>query len=126
MSKDLILEIGTEEIPANFISPALDEIVEKGRQSFESQRIAFNKIQASGTPRRLVLSAIELNETQAESKSEVMDPPKAVAYDATGQPTAAAIGFAKAQSAALSALQIKKTDRGEYLCVIQQAPRQAT
>ncbi|HXC62128.1 MAG TPA: glycine--tRNA ligase subunit beta, partial [Nitrospiria bacterium] len=126
MSKDLIFEIGTEEIPANFIPPALDEIMEKGRQSFENQRIAFDKIQAWGTPRRLVLSIIGLSETQAESSSEVIGPPKAVAYDATGQPTAAAIGFAKAQSVALSALQIRKTDRGEYLCAVKRAPRQAT
>ncbi len=126
MSKDLILEIGTEEIPANFIPPALDEMVEKGRQLLESQRIAFQQIEVWGTPRRLVLSIAGLSETQAESKSEVMGPPKAVAYDATGQPTAAALGFAKAQGVALSALQIKQTDRGEYLCAIQRAPRQAT
>jgi len=126
MPKDLILEIGTEEIPANFIPPALAEMVEKGRKLFENQRIVFEEMQAWGTPRRLVLSITGLSETQAESKSKVLGPPKAVAYDATGQPTLAALGFAKAQGVALSALQIRKTDRGEYLCAVKQAPRQTT
>jgi glycyl-tRNA synthetase beta chain len=125
-AKDLILEVGTEEIPANFLPPALHDFGEKGRQLFESQRLAFKEMQTFGTPRRLVLSVIGLSEAQAESQSEVMGPPKTVSYDATGQPTAAALGFAKAQGVAVSDLQVKKTQRGEYLCAIQQAPRQAT
>ena len=126
MAKNFILEIGTEEIPSNFIPPALNEMVEKGRKLFENQRLAFKEMKTWGTPRRMILSVAGLNETQVESISEVMGPPKAVAYDAAGQPTAAAIGFAKTQGVALSALQVKRTNRGEYLCIIQQAPRQST
>jgi glycyl-tRNA synthetase beta chain len=126
MDKDLILEIGCEEIPANFIPPVLSEMAEKGRQLFRNQRIPFKEMQAWGTHRRLTLSVTGLGRTQAESVSETIGPPKAIAYDAAGQPTAAALGFAKAQGVPLSALQIKRTDRGEYLCAVVHAPRQVT
>ena len=126
MSSDLILEIGCEEIPENFMPTTLHEMVEKGKQLFQSHRIPFEGIRAWGTHRRLALSITGLDSIQAESQSEILGPPKTIAYDAKGQPTAAALGFAKSQGVSLSTLQIKRTDRGEYLCAVLQAPRQTT
>jgi glycyl-tRNA synthetase beta chain len=117
MGSELLLEIGTEEIPARFIPPALEEMAASFRKLLEQERIASGEVVTWGTPRRLTLVARDLAASQSEAATEIVGPPKAVAFDAYGNPTPAAQGFAKNQGVAVSDLIEVDTPRGIYLAV---------
>ena len=112
---DLLFEIGTEEIPASYVPPALAQLHEIATRSLTDHRIPFGEIETFGTPRRITLSIKALKTLQESEETEVVGPPKRIAYDENGEPTKAAIGFAKTQSVELSALRIVDTERGEYV-----------
>ena len=114
-STDFLLEIGTEEIPAGYIPPVLDQFREVASQSLEGARLPFEDIRTLATPRRLTLWVKGLVTLQPDQVTEVVGPPKRVAYDADGNPTKAAIGFAKTQGVNVEALKIVETQRGEYV-----------
>jgi glycyl-tRNA synthetase beta chain len=111
------LEIGTEEIPARFIPPALEKMKQDGIRMLQEEGFAFDEARVYGTPRRLVFSVQGLSDHQAERSWEVLGPPKKVAFDAQGAPTPAALGFAKNQGVGVEALRVKTTEKGEYLSV---------
>lgn len=115
MATDLLIEIGTEEIPARFIPPALEEMQVTLQKRLEQERIGVGAIKTLGTPRRLAVLASGVAEAQAESTAELIGPPKAVAYDDAGHPTAAAIGFARSQGVAVTDLMVVETEKGPYL-----------
>ena len=112
---DFLLEIGTEEIPAGYIPPVLDQLREVAAQSLTEARLPFEDIQTLATPRRLTLWVKRLTTLQPDQVTEVVGPPKRVAYDADGNPTKAAIGFAKTQGVNVEDLKIVETQRGEYV-----------
>ena len=112
---DLLFEIGTEEIPASYVPPALAQLREIATDSLTHHRIPFGEIETFGTPRRITLSIKDLKTLQESEETEVVGPPKRIAYDENGEPTKAAIGFAKTQGVELSALRIVETERGEYI-----------
>jgi glycyl-tRNA synthetase beta chain len=126
MASEFLLEIGTEEIPARFIPPVLEEMAAAFRKKLEQERIGVGDILTWGTPRRLTLVAREVAEVQAQITQEVVGPPKAVAYDADGRPTPALAGFAKAQGVAVDELTEVETPRGIYLAVRRDTPGQPT
>lgn len=126
MGSELLLEIGTEEIPARFIPPVLEEMAATFRTLMAQERIGVGEIVTWGTPRRLALVAQDVAPVQAELSAEILGPPKAVAFDAGGQPTAAAQGFAKAQGVAVSDLIEVETPRGVYLAVSKTTPGRPT
>jgi glycyl-tRNA synthetase beta chain len=117
MGRELLLEIGTEEIPARFLPPVLAEMAASFRKMLEAERIGVGEILTWGTPRRLALVAREVAEAQAEVETEEIGPPKAVAFDADGKPTPASLGFAKKQGVAVADLIEVDTPRGVYLAV---------
>jgi glycyl-tRNA synthetase beta chain len=119
MAPELLLEIGTEEIPARFIGPVLEEMAASFRSLLAQERIEVGEVVTWGTPRRLTLVAREVAEVQANKGTEVLGPPKAVAFDSEGKPTPAALGFAKNQGVAVSDLIEVDTPRGVYLKVIK-------
>ena len=116
MKKGMLLEIGTEEIPAGFIPRALEGMQEILQKEMEARRVGYGEMRRMGTPRRLTLYA-ELEEQQLPLEQERIGPPKAVAFDAQGRPTKAALGFAKKEGVGVEALEVIKTEKGEYLCV---------
>ncbi len=117
--KELLLEIGTEEIPAKFIPEALNEFKHLIQKEFETYRIDFEGVQTFGTPRRLVLYVSSLSEKQKDKEIRKIGPSKQAGLDAQGRPTSAAIGFAKSQSVPVESLQVIETEKGEYLCAIK-------
>src|SRR4030067_3277054 len=119
MPADIIFEIGTEEIPARFIPSALERMKEDFSVLLNEQGISFKTAESFGTPRRLLLYVKDAAEKQAEKAVEVTGPAKAVAYDKDGAPTKAASGFAKGQGMDVKERQIKKTDKGEYICALK-------
>ena len=114
---DLLFEIGTEEIPASYISPALDQLQNMAKETLMEQNLSFGELKVMGTPRRLALSVSNLETLQPDQSVEVTGPPKKAAYDAEGNPTKAAVGFAKSQGVNTDDLRVVETSRGEYVAV---------
>ena len=114
---DLLFEIGTEEIPASYISPALDQLQNMAKETLMEQNLSFGELRVMGTPRRLALSVSNLETLQPDQSVEVTGPPKKAAYDAEGNPTKAAVGFAKSQGVNTDDLRVVETSRGEYVAV---------
>ena len=112
---DLLFEIGTEEIPASYVPPALAQLREIATESLTNHRIPFGEIQTLSTPRRITLSIKNLETLQESEETEVVGPPKRIAFDENGEPTKAAIGFAKTQGVEISDLRVVETERGEYI-----------
>jgi len=117
---DFLLEIGTEEIPASYIQPALDQMENQIIKLLKESRIDFESVRAIGTPRRLVLSVTGVSTRQADHTVEVMGPPRSVAFDEEGKPTKAAEGFARKAGTTVDDLRVKETDRGEYVYALRQ------
>ncbi len=113
----LLLEIGTEEIPARFVQELLDQLQDSAREKLQSLRIDFRGIITLGTPRRLVLIVKGISEQQRSDKRTIYGPPRNVAFDSEGNPTKAAIGFARSQGVDIKDLRIGKKDKGEYVMV---------
>ena len=126
MAKDLIFEIGTEEIPARFIMPALKALKKLAAKELEEANLTFEGVKTLGSPRRLTLFVSELSESQPDRVEEILGPPKKVAFDDEGRPTKAAEGFAKKQGVSVDLLQIKETPKGEYVFVEKKIPGKKT
>lgn len=114
--KDLLLEVGTEEIPAAFMPDALKALREITATALATQRIAFQDVRTLGTPRRLTLIARGVAVCQEELIVTKIGPAKSLAFDPDGKPTKSALGFAKGQGIEVSAVKIIQTDKGEYIC----------
>ncbi|MBI3356104.1 MAG: glycine--tRNA ligase subunit beta, partial [Nitrospirae bacterium] len=119
-SAELLLEIGTEELPFEFIVPALTSLQEHAERLLSEARLSSGSIKTYGTPRRLVLVVEELVLHQAAVVKEAMGPSKAVAFDQAGQPTKAAIGFATGQGVSVESLEVRQTPKGDYLFAVKQ------
>jgi len=117
---ELLLEIGVEELPYQFIAPALAVLKDSAEQLLKDQRLTFQSTRTLGTPRRLTLVVEGLATQQVSTVKEAMGPSKAVAFDQAGQPTRAATGFAAGQGVAVHELQIRRTPKGEYLFAVKQ------
>jgi len=116
MAKELLLEIGTEEIPAAFLPKALKDMERIITGEFSVLRIAHGRVRTMGTPRRLVLSVEDVSERQDDQVIEKMGPSTAAAFDEAGKPTKAAIGFARGQGVDVSELEIVETPKGKQIC----------
>ena len=119
MAKTLYIEIGTEELPAGYILPALESMSLRMGRFLDENRIAHGEPTVTGTPRRLVLNVPGVADSQQPVRTEVIGPPKSAAYDAQGKPTRAAEGFAKGQGASLEDLTIKQTPKGEFFASLR-------
>jgi len=126
MNGELILEIGTEEIPSGYLDNALYDLKQLVQTGFESNRIKNSGFETYGTPRRIVLVGHGIAEKQDDLEQGFNGPPKNVAYDEKGNPTKAALGFAKKQGVSVDDLDIVKTPKGEYLHVNKLVPGRPT
>lgn len=97
MSKDLLLEIGTEEIPAHYMPSILAQVKALAEKAFDEGNIAYGSVRTIGTPRRIALLVKDVDEKQADVSSKHKGPSVKIAYDADGNPTKAAMGFARGQ-----------------------------
>ena len=116
MGKELLLEIGTEEIPAAFLPGVRKDMAEMIRRELASRRIRHGEIGTMATPRRLCLWVADVAERQDDQIIEKLGPARKVAVDENGNPTRAAVGFARGQGLEFSDLQTVVTEKGEYLC----------
>ena len=112
---DVLLEIGTEELPARDLSAALAQLSERAPALFDELRLAHDGIAVMGTPRRLVLHARNVAVRQPDTEAWVKGPPADRAFDADGNPTRAALGFARGKGVDVSALEVREMDGGRYV-----------
>ena len=111
MTSTFLLEIGTEELPADFSRQALDQLHSLVCRDLKDQRLNHGDVQVLGTPRRLVVSDSELVDGQPDLIEERKGPPVAQAFK-DGVPGPAAIGFAKRCGVAPEALEVRETPKG--------------
>ena len=95
MAKDLLFEIGAEEIPAGFMPNILGQLKQLSETKLNDAHLPFESIATYGTPRRLALIVKGLADTSAEISERHKGPSASIAYDADGNATKAAIGFAR-------------------------------
>jgi glycyl-tRNA synthetase beta chain len=124
--KTLLLEIGTEEIPAGYIEPALNALASTLAQKLDEARIAHGAVRTFGTPRRLAVMVAEVAPRQKPQRSEVLGPPRRAAYDAEGRPTIAAVKFAEKVGVPVGKLAVVATPKGEYLSAVVTAAGTST
>lgn len=115
---DLLLEIGTEEIPARFMPGALKQLQDMCGKFLVEERLAYESMHTYGTPRRLILLVKNLEERQRDLEEKKRGPTSEIAYDEKGNPTKAALGFARKLGIAVEELQLEKTEKGEYLVAL--------
>jgi glycyl-tRNA synthetase beta chain len=114
---DLLFEIGAEEIPAGFAPTALLQLTQDLTKALDDARLSHGEVKAVGTPRRLAVWARDVASRQADSTTQAFGPPLAQAFDAAGNPTPAAAGFARSQGVEVAALERVETPKGVRLAV---------
>ena len=107
MAKDLLFEIGAEEIPAGFMPHILGQLKQLAETKLNDAHLPFESIATYGTPRRLALIVKGLADTSAEISERHKGPSASIAYDADGNATKAAIGFARGKGLDVANLVIE-------------------
>ncbi|MBI5212974.1 MAG: glycine--tRNA ligase subunit beta [Nitrospirae bacterium] len=120
----LLLEIGTEEVPARFLPEAIVKLKGNSEKIFSEYRVPFQSIKTYATPRRLSLIAV-VSPLQESAEKEIWGPPVNAAFDKDGKPTKAAEAFAKTHGLKIEELLKKEKGKGTYLvALIKEASRQ--
>jgi glycyl-tRNA synthetase beta chain len=120
----VLLEIGTEEIPARFLNDAIVKLKENAERIFSEYRLLYKSIKTYATPRRLSMIA-EVDPVQKAAEKEVWGPPVNAAFDKDGKPTKAAESFAKTHGLRVKDLTKKEKGKGNYVvAVIKEAAQQ--
>lgn len=111
-----LLEVGTEELPASFVDEALSQWRSRIGRELADLNLTSEAIHFYGTPRRLALLIEGLPDQQPDQAEEIKGPPAQAAFK-DGQPTKAATGFAQKQGVSIDALQIRPTEKGDFVFV---------
>ncbi|MBD8069183.1 glycine--tRNA ligase subunit beta [Bacillus sp. PS06] len=118
MSKrDLLIEIGLEEMPARFITDASNQLTDKFTNWFLEKNIAYETIEGYSTPRRLAVLVTAVSEKQEDVELEAKGPARKIALDQEGNWTKAAIGFTRGQGANVEDIYFKEVNGVEYVHV---------
>ncbi|MBE9125236.1 MULTISPECIES: glycine--tRNA ligase subunit beta [unclassified Coleofasciculus] len=121
-----LLEVGTEELPADFVDRAIVQWQSNLPKTLDEQFLTPEAIEVYGTPRRLAVLIKGLPAQQPNREEDVKGPPAKAAFK-DGKPTKAAEGFARKQGVELDALEVRETDKGEFVFVLKKiAGRAAT
>lgn len=123
---DFLLEIGVEELPAADLDHVLVQLNEAAPKLFADLSLTHAGLTISGTPRRLVIEAKQVIPRQADAEKVIKGPPANRAFDAQGNPTAVAEGFAKKQGVPVDQVKSIEIDGGQYTAVTVQVPGRTT
>ncbi|SMO50169.1 glycine--tRNA ligase subunit beta [Melghirimyces algeriensis] len=113
--RDLLLEIGCEEMPARFVEGGMKQLEEKLNHWFDGHRITYGSIRTYATPRRLAVIIEKVADRQADVEEEVRGPAKRIAVDEEGNWTKAALGFARKQGVSAEELQLDEHKGETYV-----------
>jgi glycyl-tRNA synthetase beta chain len=120
MDRELLIEIGVEELPAAWMPALTRQLGEKLEARLKEARIAPGApVESYSTPRRLTARLAKIAERQEDLEEVVTGPPVSAAFDAAGRPTPAAVGFAKKQGVTVEELGRASSARGEYLTFLK-------
>ncbi len=115
MAKDLLLEIGLEEVPARFVRGAIDQLKDKTEKWLQESRISFQAVKAYATPRRLAVLVQGVAEKQEDSNEEAKGPSRKIAQDEAGNWSKAALGFARSQGVDPESFYFQELGGVEYV-----------
>ncbi|MCK8503902.1 glycine--tRNA ligase subunit beta [Myxococcus fulvus] len=115
MARDLLLEVGAEEIPASFIAPALEDLRRVVTERLADARLEHGEVKVYGTPRRLAVWVRDVADAGKDVVKEVLGPSAKAAFDAQGKPTKAAEKFAEGLKLSVDQLGRAQTAKGEYV-----------
>jgi glycyl-tRNA synthetase len=116
---DLVLEIGCEELPVDDVVAGIEQLRVAAPKLLDDARLAFGAVRVTGTPRRLVVYVERLAGRQADEELVFRGPPASRAFDAAGQPTPAALGFARSKGISAQDLQVREAEGGTYVFAVQ-------
>ena len=125
-NKTLAFEIGTEELPAFDLHAATLKLGCLMEEALSGARISFEEVSVFTTPRRLITIVSGLPESTEESVEEFRGPSVKIAFDDEGNPTKAALGFARGKGVDASALERRDENGTEYVWAVKRTPAQAT
>jgi glycyl-tRNA synthetase len=111
----LLVEVGTEELPANDLHSALEQLKAALPECFSGLRLEHGEIKVLGTPRRQVFTVEKLAPKQTDSTQIIKGPPAKAAVDANGKFTPTAEGFARSKGISVKELKVQRMDGGEYV-----------
>lgn len=117
MAKDLLLEIGLEEMPAHVVTPSRIQLEEKVIKFLDEHHLDYETVQSFATPRRLAVKVTTIPEKQADVEEEVKGPAKKIALDAEGNWSKAAQGFVRGQGVTTEDIVFKELNGVEYVYV---------
>ncbi|NSV76153.1 glycine--tRNA ligase subunit beta [Enterococcus faecalis] len=117
MTKDLLLEIGLEEMPAHVVTPSRIQLEEKVIKFLDEHHLDYETVQSFATPRRLAVKVTAIPEKQADVEEEVKGPAKKIALDAEGNWSKAAQGFVRGQGVTTEDIVFKELNGVEYVYV---------
>src|SRR5712692_7966474 len=116
MDRELLLEIGCEELPASWLPGLTNQIGEIASAQLRAHRLPpESPVETFSTPRRLTVRIVRIPERQTDLEELVNGPPVSAGFKPDGTPTPAATGFAAKQGVEVSALERVQTPKGEYL-----------
>ncbi|MFP3721217.1 glycine--tRNA ligase subunit beta [Niallia circulans] len=112
--RDLLLEIGLEEMPARFISASIQSLKEKMEAWLAEKQLGYVSVQAFSSPRRLALLVTDLDESQQDMEEEAKGPAKRIALNEAGEWSKAAAGFTRGQGLTVEDIYFKEINGVEY------------
>ena len=122
----ILFELGCEELPPKSLKPLRDALQESVTEQLADANISFDSIKAFAAPRRLAIQIQGISDKQPDRTEEKRGPAIKAAFDADGNPTRAAMGFAKGLGIEASKLTTINTDKGDYVGYVQTIQGQAT
>ena len=117
MAKNLLLEIGLEEMPAHVVWPSIKQLEEKVSKFLAENSLTFESIETFSTPRRLAIRVTNIPDRQEDVQEEVKGPAKKIALDAEGNWSKAAEGFVRGQGLTTDAITVREVNGVEYVYV---------
>ncbi|WP_428909161.1 glycine--tRNA ligase subunit beta [Niallia sp. Krafla_26] len=113
-AKDILLEIGLEELPARFVTDSMNQLSDKIKDWLQSKKISYHDVQAYSTPRRLAVLVSDVAHTQEDVHEEAKGPARKIALNENGEWTKAAMGFTRGQGMTVEDIYFKEINGVEY------------
>jgi glycyl-tRNA synthetase beta chain len=115
--QDLLIEIGLEEVPAHYVTDAMNQFTEKVTKWLVDKKLSYETVKSYSTPRRLAVLVKDVADKQPDIEEEAKGPAKKIALDENGNWSKAAIGFTKGQGASVDDIYFKEINGIEYVHV---------
>jgi glycyl-tRNA synthetase beta chain len=113
-NKDILLEIGLEELPARYVTDSMNQLADKVRNWLETMKINYRELKAFSTPRRLAVLVLDVSGTQEDVSEEAKGPARKIAQNDDGEWSKAAIGFSRGQGMSVDDIYYKEINGVEY------------